>query len=323
MSEQFDIEARWPALFEGLDSRTKRAVVRSLAAGWHEGWKINYADVHDLVEFAQGSIDLGEYEQRARQAAEQAAMKGKLTHRKRAQLVRSDTSPDDLREIAEGLGWLNPAERACAAEQLIAHPNFTPEAFNKAITNVNAIGFFEDPTEHNTTVAALETARAAAVYSALPERAEPGELRTTPGTERCDEEPTSSMFLPSDSGRVGTATEMQELASVLAASTESFSPAEAGTLMAQFGATVGHLARVAEHLEEWHQQVVADVHFRGDGAGAYEASHALNEVAQLLREASDKAERARYHSEKVRWNPDSQHSIESSDDTQVSTRRQS
>jgi hypothetical protein len=58
MSEQFDIEARWPELFKSLDTRTRRAVVRSLAAGWHEGWKINYADVHDLVEFAQGSIDL-------------------------------------------------------------------------------------------------------------------------------------------------------------------------------------------------------------------------------------------------------------------------
>lgn len=307
MSEQFDIEARWPALFEGLDSRTKRAVVRSLAAGWHEGWKINYADVHDLVEFAQGNIDLGEYEQRARQAAEQAAMKGKLTHRKRAQLVRSDTSPDDLREIAEGLGWLNPAERAWAAEQLIAHPNFTPAAFDKAITNVNAIGFFEDPTEHNATVSALETARSAAVYGVLSER---DELRASTGIERREEKATSSMFLSPDSGRVGTATEMQELASVLVASTGSISPAESGALIAQFGATVEHLARVAEQLEEWHQQVVADVHFRGDGAGAYEASHALNEVAQLLREASDKAERAWYHNDKVRWNLDSQHSCD-------------
>ena len=92
---------------------------------------------------------------------------------------------------------------------------------------MNAIGFFEDPTEHNATVAALEAARAAAVYSALPERAERGELRTTPGTERCNEEATSSMFLSPDSGRVGTATEMQELASVLVASTGSISPAEA------------------------------------------------------------------------------------------------
>lgn len=158
MSEQFDIEARWPALFEGLDRRTKCAVVRSLAAGWHEGWKINYADVHDLVEFAQGSIDLGEYEQRARRAVEQAAMKGKLSHRKRAQLVHPETSTDELREIAEGLGWLNPAERAWAAEQLIAHPSFTPEALDKAITNVNAIGFFEDPIEHNATVTALKSA---------------------------------------------------------------------------------------------------------------------------------------------------------------------
>jgi hypothetical protein len=57
---------------------------------------------------------------------------------------------------------LNPVERAWAAEQLIAHPNFTPEAFDKAITNANAIGFFEDPTEHNATVTALETARSEA-----------------------------------------------------------------------------------------------------------------------------------------------------------------
>lgn len=70
MATKFDIEERWPELFAQLDAAERRAIVQSLAAGWHEGWEPNREDVENLTDLARGAIDDAEYTRRVRQAAE-------------------------------------------------------------------------------------------------------------------------------------------------------------------------------------------------------------------------------------------------------------
>jgi hypothetical protein len=68
MAVEFDIEARWPELFEGMSELDRRAVVQTLASGWHEGWVPNRPDVADLVDVTRGVIDEAEYNNRIRAA---------------------------------------------------------------------------------------------------------------------------------------------------------------------------------------------------------------------------------------------------------------
>jgi len=70
MAETFDIEQQWPELFTQLDDTQRRAVVQSLASGWHEGWTPNREDVENLTDKARGAIDRDEYLRRADAAAE-------------------------------------------------------------------------------------------------------------------------------------------------------------------------------------------------------------------------------------------------------------
>lgn len=63
-------EDLWPELFETLTDRQRDAVVRSLAAGWHEGWVPSREDVADLADFARGAIDMDEYKRRSLEKAE-------------------------------------------------------------------------------------------------------------------------------------------------------------------------------------------------------------------------------------------------------------
>ena len=60
-----NVEARWPELFQQLDTKQRQAVARSLAAGWHEGWKPNREDVVDLIDYTRGTITMDEYEARS------------------------------------------------------------------------------------------------------------------------------------------------------------------------------------------------------------------------------------------------------------------
>ena len=69
MTERLDIEDRWPELFEQLDETSRRAVVQSLAAGWHEGFEPTREDVENLTDYARGVIDLSEYRRRAHAVA--------------------------------------------------------------------------------------------------------------------------------------------------------------------------------------------------------------------------------------------------------------
>jgi len=68
--KKFDVEDRWPELFEQLDEKQRRAVVQSLASAWHEGWEPTREDVENLTDKARGAIDRAEYMRRVREAAE-------------------------------------------------------------------------------------------------------------------------------------------------------------------------------------------------------------------------------------------------------------
>ena len=69
----FDVETRWPELFAQLDAEQRRAVVRSLAAGWHEGWEPNREDVADLIDYTRGALTFDEYQARSAAKAERIA----------------------------------------------------------------------------------------------------------------------------------------------------------------------------------------------------------------------------------------------------------
>lgn len=67
---EFNIEARWPELFEQLNAADRDAVVNALASSWHEGWVPNREDVENLTDYARGAIDEAEYDRRAVAAIE-------------------------------------------------------------------------------------------------------------------------------------------------------------------------------------------------------------------------------------------------------------
>ena len=51
--ESFDVELRWPELFEHLSEREHHAVRQSLAAAWHEGFEPTRDHVKNLTEYAR------------------------------------------------------------------------------------------------------------------------------------------------------------------------------------------------------------------------------------------------------------------------------
>lgn len=53
----WNIQERWPELFEGLDDLQRESVLQPLANAWHEGWEPNRDDVALLVASARGEID--------------------------------------------------------------------------------------------------------------------------------------------------------------------------------------------------------------------------------------------------------------------------
>nr|WP_236867304.1 hypothetical protein [Brevibacterium linens] len=72
MSDRFDIESRWPDVFEGLDDQQRRNVVEALAASWHEGWVPNREDVARLTAKVRGDITREEYVAQTIAAAQSA-----------------------------------------------------------------------------------------------------------------------------------------------------------------------------------------------------------------------------------------------------------
>ncbi len=61
----FNIEQRWPDLFQNLDEQQRLGVRNTLAALWHEGFKLTREDVENLTNYAAGIIDANEYRVRA------------------------------------------------------------------------------------------------------------------------------------------------------------------------------------------------------------------------------------------------------------------
>lgn len=72
MSDRFDIESRWPDVFDGLDDQQRRNVVEALAANWHEGWDPNREDVARLTAKVRGDITREEYVAQTVAAAQSA-----------------------------------------------------------------------------------------------------------------------------------------------------------------------------------------------------------------------------------------------------------
>lgn len=61
----FNIEQRWPELFQNLDEQQRLGVRNTLAALWHEGFELTREDVENLTDYAAGVIDADEYRARA------------------------------------------------------------------------------------------------------------------------------------------------------------------------------------------------------------------------------------------------------------------
>lgn len=66
----FDVESRWPELFDGLTVDQRAAVIDSLGSAWYEGWVPNREDVENVTDHARGALTDEEYLRRADEAAE-------------------------------------------------------------------------------------------------------------------------------------------------------------------------------------------------------------------------------------------------------------
>ncbi|WP_195226051.1 antitoxin VbhA family protein [Schaalia turicensis] len=61
----FDIEQRWPDLFEGLEPSQREIVLDTLALGWHEGNEPTRRVVKNLTDYVRREISIDEYLARA------------------------------------------------------------------------------------------------------------------------------------------------------------------------------------------------------------------------------------------------------------------
>ncbi|WP_072343187.1 antitoxin VbhA family protein [Actinomyces urinae] len=57
----FDIEQRWPELFEGLEPSQHEIALDTLALGWHEGNAPTRRIVTNLTDYMRGEISADEY----------------------------------------------------------------------------------------------------------------------------------------------------------------------------------------------------------------------------------------------------------------------
>lgn len=93
MGERFEIEQRWPELFEPLTEKERRAVVNAFAVNWHEGWFPNRSDVENLTRYVSGAITKDEYDQRALERAEQLSKyPGDYTAKMRAWVAEEEST---------------------------------------------------------------------------------------------------------------------------------------------------------------------------------------------------------------------------------------
>ena len=79
MVAEFNIEQRWPELFEPLTDEERSAVVNTLASVWHEGWEPNRDHVENLTRYASGAITREEYDRREDERSRQSRVENDLT----------------------------------------------------------------------------------------------------------------------------------------------------------------------------------------------------------------------------------------------------
>ena len=65
MGEYFDIDLRYPDLFEGLTEEQRRNVMQPLASSWLEGDNPTREDVALLIDYELGRITAEEYDRQA------------------------------------------------------------------------------------------------------------------------------------------------------------------------------------------------------------------------------------------------------------------
>ena len=68
-SDMFDLDKRWPDLFDRLDPAQRRSVIQTLASSWLEGRRPDRQEVENLVDEACGAISEEEYLRRALEKA--------------------------------------------------------------------------------------------------------------------------------------------------------------------------------------------------------------------------------------------------------------
>lgn len=73
MAETFDVEQRWPDLFEGLTETQRAGVLEPLVDSWHEGRVIDREAVELLVRQVRGELTTAEAIAIAKEAAERRA----------------------------------------------------------------------------------------------------------------------------------------------------------------------------------------------------------------------------------------------------------
>ncbi len=76
-SDMFDLDKRWPDLFDRLDPAQRRSVVQTLASSWLEGDRPDREDVKDFVDLSCGAISEEEYSRRSLEKARRIEAKNK------------------------------------------------------------------------------------------------------------------------------------------------------------------------------------------------------------------------------------------------------
>lgn len=100
-TQRFDLEERWPELFDPLTPEQRRGIVNVLAGSWHEGWQPNREDVADLADYARGAITFDEYQARSLAKSDRIADAAEEAH----YAALSDAAEQGKLRSIPGTGW--------------------------------------------------------------------------------------------------------------------------------------------------------------------------------------------------------------------------
>lgn len=159
-SEKFPLADIWPELSVGLDQRALQAVSDLLMMRIDAGWPIEIEDAQLMVQVIKGELSPAEYQILADAADRNVMPSRRLSYEEKAQLTAPMTSVNDLWPIAAKLGYFVYWERSWAAQMLISHPNYTPEALEISLHELHVDWWGDDPTECRLAMEALTDAQA-------------------------------------------------------------------------------------------------------------------------------------------------------------------